>query len=95
MSSYGGSRSVNLMELTYANYEPTCHLCGEWINTELTGNYGPSVDHIIARSNGGTDDLPNLKPAHTLCNSIRGNRPIEDYRAANTNELDWLVSLRE
>lgn len=81
------------MKLVYSTYTPDCHLCGVWIDVNATGNYGPSVDHIIARSHGGTDDLPNLRPAHTLCNSTRGNRPIEEWRASNTNEVEWLISL--
>ncbi|WP_396125399.1 HNH endonuclease [Arthrobacter sp. CJ23] len=81
------------MELVYATYEPVCHLCGKWIDVEATGNYGPSVDHLVARSHGGSDELSNLKPAHFLCNSTRQNRPIEEWRATNTNELEWLISL--
>jgi 5-methylcytosine-specific restriction endonuclease McrA len=86
--AYGGSRAVKLMELTYTNYEPVCHLCGMWISDDTR-----SVDHIIARSHGGTDDLENLRPAHKLCNSARGNRPIEEWRATNTNDVEWLIFL--
>jgi 5-methylcytosine-specific restriction endonuclease McrA len=31
-----------------------------------------SVDHVIARYNGGTDDDSNLAAAHSLCNSRKG-----------------------
>ncbi len=88
MSAYGGSRSTRLLELVYATYESRCHLCGEWINED-----DRSVDHVIARSHGGTDDISNCKPAHKVCNSSRGNRPIEEWRSQNTNELNWLISL--
>lgn len=88
MSTYGGSRSVKLMELVYANYEPTCYLGGEYIpDGERT------VEHVIPRSLGGTDDLENLKPACKTHNSSRGNRPIEEWRATNTNEVSWLLFL--
>ena len=60
---------------------------------DAVGDYGPSVDHIVARSHGGTDDIENIRPAHTLCNSTRGNKPLEDYRAENTTEMKWLNSL--
>lgn len=89
MSEYGGSRSVRLMELTYSNYEPLCHLCGTWIVEDSER----SVDHIVPRSLGGTDDLDNLRPAHGVCNSARGNKSIEEFRSTNTNELEWLNSL--
>ena len=35
------------------------------------------VDHIIARSNGGTDDIKNLQLLCTLCNKIKGNRDMD------------------
>jgi 5-methylcytosine-specific restriction protein A len=88
--SYGGSRAQRLMTLTYANYECVCHLCGMYINDGER-----SVDHVIPRSLNGTDDIDNLRPAHKLCNSARGNRPIEEWRATNTNDVEWLINLRE
>ena len=90
MSEYGGSRSVKLFELVYANFESVCFLGGEYIpEGERT------VEHIIPRSLGGTDDLENCRPACKTHNSSRGNRPLEEWRATNTNELEWLNSLVE
>lgn len=43
-----------------------CHLCG------LPG--ADSVDHIIPRSRGGSDDESNLRAAHAVCNNRRGVR---------------------
>lgn len=90
MSAYGGSRSVKLFELVYSTYEPVCWLGGEWIpETDRT------VEHCTPRSLGGTDAIENLRPACRSHNSARGNRPIEEWRATNTNELEWLISLME
>lgn len=90
MSAYGGTRSTKLFELVYSSMEPVCWLGGEWIpDSERT------VEHKVPRSLGGTDDLSNLAPACRSHNSARGNRPIEEWRATNTNELEWLHSLRE
>jgi 5-methylcytosine-specific restriction endonuclease McrA len=36
---------------------------------------GPSLDHVVPASLGGTWDLWNLRPAHYGCNSARKNRP--------------------
>ena len=35
---------------------------------------GPSVDHVIPRSLGGSDDLANLQLPCWACNNKRGNR---------------------
>ncbi|TAJ46284.1 MAG: HNH endonuclease [Herbiconiux sp.] len=55
-----------------------CHLCDKPIVYGLRARHrlGPSMDHVIARSKGGTWDVWNLKPAHFGCNSARGNRDI-------------------
>lgn len=44
-----------------------CWLCG------LNG--ATTVDHIVPRSHGGSDDPSNLAAAHAGCNYSRGNRP--------------------
>jgi 5-methylcytosine-specific restriction endonuclease McrA len=35
---------------------------------------GATVDHIVPRSLGGSDDLVNLQLAHWSCNRAKGNR---------------------
>jgi hypothetical protein len=35
---------------------------------------GATVDHVIPRSHGGSDDAANLRLAHWRCNRARGNR---------------------
>lgn len=48
---------------------------------------GPSSEHLLPRSRGGSDSLDNLRPCHRGCNSARGNRStssttrVEDGRA--------------
>ena len=54
----------------------TCQLCGtptlrEWVKGDMRS---PTLDHIMPRSLGGSDDIGNLRTAHWLCNSIRGNQ---------------------
>ncbi len=31
-----------------------------------------TADHFVPKANGGTDDLSNLRPAHSQCNTKRG-----------------------
>src|SRR5690606_4927281 len=73
--SWGGRKAQALLRLVLEEYGPLCHLCLVPIDLELRGHRrGPSVDHLIPRSMGGTDDLENLRPAHRSCNSRRGAR---------------------
>ena len=41
-----------------------CYLCG--------GFGANSVDHIVARANGGSEDDSNLRAAHVSCNAKKG-----------------------
>lgn len=56
-----------------------CHLCGlptlkAWDPNDI--DHSPSLDHIIPRSKGGSDDPSNLATAHFRCNARRSNKPI-------------------
>lgn len=56
----------------YGEQEGNCAGCGEhFLKQNLT------IDHIIARSQGGTDHLGNLQLLCGNCNSIKGNRGME------------------
>lgn len=59
-----------------------CQLCFEPVDMESRNNtkYGPSLDHILPRSMGGTHESDNLRLAHRSCNSVRGAaRGEEEY----------------
>jgi 5-methylcytosine-specific restriction endonuclease McrA len=46
-----------------------CHICGRAGAT--------TVDHLIPRAHGGSDDPANLAAAHKSCNEARGARVAE------------------
>ena len=46
-----------------------CHICGR-----AGAN---SVDHLVPRAHGGSDDPANLAAAHKSCNEARGARVAE------------------
>lgn len=52
-----------------------CWLCGRALDWTLRkGRYpGITLDHVVPRSLGGTGVLSNLKLAHRICNTVRGN----------------------
>jgi 5-methylcytosine-specific restriction endonuclease McrA len=59
-----------------------CKLCNKPISQDAKhykGNlnlYGPSLDHIIPVSKGGSHTWSNVQLAHYYCNSIRGNKAL-------------------
>lgn len=60
-----------------------CHLCGDRVDAdaEFNDDMAPSLDHLIPRSLGGSDDPSNLKTAHRGCNARRGAKPLEEVAA--------------
>lgn len=44
--------------------------------TTVEGTY-LSIDHIVARANGGTSDVWNLRVICTRCNSKKGTKPMQ------------------
>lgn len=52
-----------------------CHICGDPIDVSLKypDVMSPSVDHVIPRSRGGSDDMMNLALAHFACNLAKRN----------------------
>lgn len=56
----------------------TCHLCGEQIDRDADKNtdFAPSLDHLLPRSQGGSDGPSNLLTAHRLRNSVRRDAPL-------------------
>lgn len=56
-----------------------CAICRKLVDISLPSgprgdDRGPSIDHVIPRSAGGSDDLSNLRLTHWACNRARGNR---------------------
>ena len=51
-----------------------CILCNKPIRyySDLT------VDHLLPKSKGGTNDLNNLAPAHYICNQAKRNTVLKD-----------------
>lgn len=55
-----------------------CHLCKKKVNPHLSGmdRWGPTIDHLVPLSRGGTDVRSNVALAHRICNIRRGNRDM-------------------
>lgn len=63
-----------------------CHLCGKKVDLKLPSgprgdDLGPSIDHLVPRSKGGSDELSNLSLTHWACNrNKRANAMGEQLR---------------
>lgn len=79
-----GDYSRRLVRLTLATYGTVCWLCGS--------DGATTADHVLPRSRGGSDAIENLRPAHTSCNSSRGNRlqPRQSRRPASNDAGSFL-----
>lgn len=56
-----------------------CGIC----STLIAENETCTIDHIIALSQGGTNDFQNLQLAHERCNSIKGKMSLTSKKAQN------------
>lgn len=67
----------------------TCWVCEKAVDIKLKDGdpFAPTLDHVIARKDGGTDDQSNLKLAHARCNNDRHNAPVADKLILVTNEV--------
>lgn len=88
----------------------TCHLCDMpiWFDAPhdvhrkkgqtflvMRHGCGPTIDHLVPRSKGGSNALSNLRLAHKWCNSTRGTMPVETFRARlGTNALKQKVNMQ-
>ena len=60
----------------------SCALCGRFLPRRISPAI--HVDHIVPRSQGGTDDLDNLQAVHAACNvRKRGALRAVTWRVAN------------
>lgn len=59
-----------------------CHLCRRVINRKLPGTHqrGPTIDHLVPLSHGGTDEPMNVAVAHRACNVRRGTGGVVQLR---------------
>ena len=66
-----------------AGGQPKCWICGYAIDLTLAADAEGvfSIDHVVPRSQGGGSlGFTNLKPAHRLCNIVRGDATIKPKR---------------
>lgn len=92
MRKAAGQLTVSVFDLA-ARDGSSCNICRKKINLDLPGSHkwGPTIDHLLPVSMGGSNEPANLALAHRQCNTIRNNRGavqllMEDYRAGSAAE---------
>ncbi len=57
-----------------------CHICRRRVNMNLDvqDSYSPTMDHLIPISLGGDHTYANIRLAHRICNSRKGNRAVNE-----------------
>ncbi len=57
-----------------------CHICRKRVNMDLDvqDSYSPTMDHLIPISLGGDNTYANIRLAHRICNSRKGNRAVNE-----------------
>jgi len=65
-------RPVSMKEVDRLFPDASCYYCG---------GKAESVDHLVPRSKGGSNDLSNKVPACHLCNQMKGNMLLEEFVA--------------
>ncbi len=63
-----GRRKPRVRRALLRRHGSRCWLCGDFMMAEDI-----SIDHVIPRCKGGTNELENLRLAHTTCNNARGD----------------------
>ena len=66
----GNLYNKNLREFVFNKTKGRCSYCGA---------QATEIDHIIARSNGGTNSTFNLTPACRLCNEKKSNLSLKEF----------------
>ena len=68
------THTISLRKL-YERGGGVCWICGERCDysADINDNMYPSIDHIVPISKGGKDEWSNVRLAHRICNSKRGN----------------------
>lgn len=77
----GNQFSEKIKSLVWKKTKGVCYYCGLKLKRSKTHRIDMfTVDHFISKKLGGTDDIKNLFPACFMCNTIKKNHSLDEFR---------------
>ena len=79
VAKFNKSTAPNIVARIYYRDKGLCGICNKHIDLQLQypDPNSLSIDHIIPISLGGNNFQANLQPSHLICNTKRGNKPLD------------------
>jgi 5-methylcytosine-specific restriction endonuclease McrA len=76
---YKSQLHIHPLEL-FESYDWICAICQEKIDPleRFPSCEAATIEHLIPLSRGGSHSMDNIRPAHARCNSMKGNRTLEE-----------------
>ena len=70
-----------------------CCLCGLQMfpDTAYGQELSYTIEHLVPRTRGGTNDLDNLAGSHQYCNQYKGESLMEELPAGYRKFLKWKI----
>lgn len=79
--------SAQLRREVEATFGRNCWLC----QASIADSERISLDHVVPVQHSGTNDLVNLRPAHTRCNTMRSDWDVASHYAwAMSGRPEWV-----
>jgi 5-methylcytosine-specific restriction endonuclease McrA len=69
-----------------------CLICNGWVRFDAGSGFGATVEHIVPRTLGGTNDLLNLGITHPRCNGEKGRHWDAKRRPADPARYQEIVN---
>lgn len=87
------ARIQSLRKRVWDKSEGICCLCGlQMFPDDAYGReLAYTIEHIVPRSSGGTNDMDNLDGSHQFCNQYKSESLMEDLPAGYRKFLKWKI----
>lgn len=90
------ARKRSLRQLAWEKSGGNCCLCGlpMQLFKDERSNSNPlayTLEHMIPKARGGTNDYDNIDGSHRYCNAYKGDAPIDELPSEYRKFLKWKI----